>query len=168
MPEIIPGSISLRAMATNFLENSSVNNGIRTETAGQNSGSVPDWKWTASASWSVEAWRASLTARGISSGVYNNYYIECTTGCPLSDTRNVTVSENDIKGAIYFDASVSRDVMFGESSKANFFLNVRNLLDKDPPVVGAFGSFADTLSAYNPSLYDGLGRVFSAGVRVEF
>lgn len=167
-PEFMPGQLSLRAMATNYLENSSVNNGIRTDIAGQNAGSVPNWRWTASATWSDGPWRTSLSARGVSSGVYNNYYIECQTGCPVSNTREVTVSENDIKGAAWLDLSLSRDFEFGSGTRANASLNVRNLLDKDPPVVAEFGSFADTLSAANPSLYDVLGRVYSLGVRLEF
>lgn len=168
-PSFVPGTISLRAMATNYLENSSVTDGVKTETVGQNTGSVPDWRFTASASWSNADWSGSLTARGVSSGVYNNYYIECSNNCPVSNTRNVTVSENDIKGAVYFDASVSKTLRFGdEGSSANVFLNVRNLLNKDPAVVGQYGSYADTLSPANPRLYDVLGRVFSLGVRVEF
>lgn len=167
-PEFMPGNIALRLMATNYLENSSVTNGVKTDIVGQNTGTVPDWRWTASASWSYTDWRVGLSARGISSGVYNNYYVECTTGCPVSNTRNVTVSENDIKGAVYLDTSISKDFSFGEKSTANVFLNVRNLLNKDPVVVAEFGSFADTLSAANPNLYDVLGRVFSFGVKLEF
>jgi len=169
----VPGSFSLRVMATNFLQNSSVNNGIETEIAGQNStigggGTVPDWRYTATFGWALDSWRASLTARGISAGTLNNYFVECTTGCPVSNTRNVTINDNHVAGALYLDASISRDFDFGTSSKANLFLNVRNLTDRDPAVVAAYGSFADTLPAANPNLYDVLGRVFSAGVRFEF
>lgn len=167
-PSFMPGDVDLRLMATNFIENSSVNNGIKTDIAGQNSGSVPDWKWTASATWSHDNWRASLTARGVSDGVYDNYYVECTTGCPVSNTRNVTINENDIEGATYLDASFSRDVTFTGGTQLNVFLNVRNLLDEDPAVYARFGSFADTLTPANPNLYDVLGRVFSAGVQLEF
>jgi outer membrane receptor protein involved in Fe transport len=164
----IPGDFSLRALATNYLENSNVVNGILTDIVGVNLQTVPDWRWTASLSWSLIDWHASLSARGVSSGVYDNYFVECTTGCPVSNTRNVTVSNNHISGAIWFDGAVSHDVEFGGGSKATLFLNVRNLLDKDPPVAAEFGSFADTLSPGNPNLYDVLGRVFNAGVRVEF
>ena len=50
----------------------------------------------------------------------------------------------------------------------NLFLNVRNLLNKDPAVVASSGSFGDTTSPYNAGLYDVMGRVYSAGVRIEF
>ena len=67
-----------------------------------------------------------------------------------------------------FDASISKDFHFGEDSTANVFFNVRNLLDRDPAVAAAFGSFADTLSPANANLYDVLGRVLNAGVKIEF
>jgi outer membrane receptor protein involved in Fe transport len=48
-------------------------------------------------------------------------------------------------------------------------VNVRNLLDSDPEVVAAGpGGYNYTLSAANPVLYDTLGRVYQAGVRVQF
>lgn len=169
-PSFMPGQVALRFMATNYLENSSVTNGIKTDIVGQHytTGTVPDWRWTASLSYSLDAWRGSLSARGVSDGVYDNYFIECTTNCPVSNTRNVTVNENDVSGAIYFDASLSREFTFGDSGRLEAFMNVRNLFDKDPPVVAEFGSFADTLSPANPNLYDVMGRVFSVGLRVEF
>jgi outer membrane receptor protein involved in Fe transport len=173
MSSFVPGNFSLRLLATNFLQNSTVNNGIETDIAGQNSttgggGTVPDWRYTATLGWSMDAWRASLTARGLSDGTINNYFVECTTGCPVSNTRNVTINDNHVAGAIYFDTALSRDFYFGDNSKANVFFNVRNVLDRDPAVAAAFGSFADTLSPANANLYDVLGRVLSAGVRVEF
>jgi outer membrane receptor protein involved in Fe transport len=172
-PSFLPGNFALRFLATNFLQNSSVNNGIETEVAGQNSttgggGTVPDWRFTATLGWTLDAWRSSVTARGLSSGTLNNYFVECTTGCPVSTTRAVTINDNSIAGAIYFDTSISRDFEFGSGSKANVFFNVRNVLDRDPAIAAAFGSFADTLSPANANLYDVLGRVLNAGVRVEF
>ncbi len=175
-PRFLPGDVSLRFMATNFLENSSVNNGVKRDVVGQNTtdgggnaGTVPDWKWTFAANWSSDLWRAGLTVRGISKGTYNNYFVECSTGCPVSNPINVTINDNSVAGAIYLDGSVSRDFHLGDDGrKANVFLNVRNLLDRDPAPMGPHGSFSDTLASYNANLYDGLGRVFSAGVRVEF
>lgn len=171
----VPGSFSLRFLATNFLQNSTVNNGAEVDIAGQNStsgggvaGTVPDWRYTASLGWSLDSWQASLSMRGVSSGTLDNSFVECTTGCPAPKPGLVTINDNHVAGAIYFDTAISRDFPFGDSSKANVFLNVRNLFDRDPAVAAAFGSFADTLPAANPNLYDVLGRVFSAGVRIEF
>ena len=172
-PSVVPGDFSLRLLATNYLQNSTVNNGIETEIAGQNTttgggGTVPDWRYAATFTWTKDVWRAGLTARGLSNGTLNNYFVECTTACPVSNTRNVTINDNHIAGAIYFDTALSREFGFGPGSTANVFFNVRNLLDKDPAVAAAFGSFADTLSPANANLYDVLGRTLNAGVRVEF
>lgn len=175
-PAFMPGDISLRLLGTRYLENSSISTtGVYTDIVGQNGGNVPKYRYTLSANWTNSDWSAGLSARGLSSGVYNNYWVVCSSGCPISqppaglgDSRVVTINNNHIKGAIYFDGSVSKNFLFGEGSKANVFLNVRNLLNKDPAMVASSGSFSDTTSAANPSLYDVLGRVFSAGVRVEF
>ena len=167
MPGFIPGNVALRLMATHNIENATWSNGIKTDVVGNNSGNVPNWRWTASVNWSLDPWKASIAARGISAGVYDNRFIVCSTSCPASVAPNYTVNYNHIPGAIYFDGSLSRSVMFGES-KAEFFVNVRNLLNKDPAVVGQYGSYADTESADNAGLYDVMGRVVQVGVRVEF
>lgn len=168
-PEFMPGDVSLRLLGTRFLENSTTSAaGVYTDTVGNNTGSTPKFKYTFSANWSHADWRAGLTARGVSSGKYNINWIECSTDCPVSTSTNTTISQNDIKGAMWLDASVSKDLQFGSIPRANVFLNVRNLLNKDPVVVASSGSFGDTTSPSNPSLYDVMGRVYSAGIRLEF
>ncbi|MEJ0101000.1 MAG: TonB-dependent receptor [Pseudomonadota bacterium] len=172
-PEFMPGGWAFRLLGTRYLENSSTSAlGVKTDSVGQNSGNTPKFRLTASADWTYNGWHTGLSARAVSSGVYNNYYVVCTTGCPVSapttDTRKLTVNYNHIPGAVWFDGTISKDVTFGEGSKASLFLNVRNLLNKDPAVVASSGSFGDTTSPYNAGLYDVMGRVFNAGFRVEF
>ncbi len=171
-PEFMPGGLAFRLQGTRYLENSSVStSGVYNDSVGQNGGSTPKFRLTASGTWAYNGWHAGLTARGVSSGVYNTHWVVCSTACPVSgagDTRNVTVNGNHIPGAVWFDGSVSKDLSFGDSSKVSVFLNVRNLLNKDPAVVATSGSFGDTTSSYNAGLYDVMGRVFNAGFRVEF
>jgi outer membrane receptor protein involved in Fe transport len=168
-PDFIPGNVSLRLLGTRFLENSSTSaTGVKTDTVGNNTGSTPKFRVTFSANWAYSGWRTGLTARGVSAGKYNKYWIECSTDCPVSAGRNTTINQNDISGAIWLDGSVSKDMQFGALSRANLFLNVRNLLNKDPVVVASSGSFGDTTSPYNAGLYDVMGRVYSAGIRIEF
>ncbi len=164
------GDLMARVLGTRYLKNET-DDGVNPsrDTAGQNTaGGPPDWRWTAMLNYSLEPMNVNLTARGVSSGVYDNRFIECTSGCPTSTINNVTVTENDIKGQVFFDVSFNYDVSLG-AADMNLFLNVRNVLDSDPRVVAeAPGGFRYSLSAANPVLYDVLGRVYQTGVRFQF
>ncbi len=58
--------------------------------------STPDWRFNATAGWENDAATVSFTARRLSSGVYSNAYIECTSGCPTSTAANQTINDNHI------------------------------------------------------------------------
>ena len=78
------GDVAIRVLATHFLKNYS-SNGINTptDTAGQNTlNGPPDWIYRATLSYSNDPLTVTLIGRGVSSGVYDNSWIECTTGCP--------------------------------------------------------------------------------------
>ncbi len=164
------GDVAIHGTATHYVRNFT-DNGIDApvDTAGQNSGgSPPDWRYQVSASWDTDVIRTSLTMRGVSSGTYNNAWIECDSGCPLSTiaNRTVAVGDNHIEGAIYWDASFTYKFGMGDDVNAEAFLNIQNIANSDPVVVAPLS----TGSAYwtpvaNSSLYDTLGRVFRAGVR---
>ncbi len=101
----LDGSFNFRAMATHYLENYT-NNGIDApfDTVGQNLGDgPPNWRYRFTATYNNDPWTVALTGRGISDGVYNNQFVLCTTGCPLSTTVHQTINDNHIDGAIYFD-----------------------------------------------------------------
>lgn len=163
------GSVVLRGMATRYLENYT-NNGIEapTDTVGQNAlGGTPKWLYRAMATWTNDPITFNLIGRGISAGVYDNSFVECTASCPVSTVTNRTINDNRIAGAFYVDTSISFDFLtFGSTSQ--FFLSVTNLLDKDPPVVasGPAGS-AYATPATNQSLYDLLGRSYRVGLRFK-
>ena len=110
----------------------------------------------------------NLIGRGISSGTYDNSFVECTTGCPASTSTARTINTNHIDGAFYLDASAYHDFSYG-STDLTLFVSVSNLLDKDPPVVGSgpAGS-AYATPATNQSLYDLLGRTFRVGAKINF
>jgi outer membrane receptor protein involved in Fe transport len=78
------------------------------------------------------------------------------------------VNTNRIKGQIVYDTSFGYGLDIG-GSKMNLFLDVRNILDTDPPVVGD-GPGADGYfyAPANFALHDYMGRVFQAGVRIDF
>ena len=162
------GSLSLQASATTYLENFS-NNGVDepTDTAGENAAAnPPKWRYRATFAYEDDSLKASLTGRGVNSGVYSNSYIECTSACPLSTGTHRTIDNNRINGALYWDAAVSYGVEIQGFRTSEMYLNVKNLANKSPPVVAPLGtgsSFWTPLS--NPNLYDLLGRVFRVGVR---
>jgi iron complex outermembrane receptor protein len=164
----LPGSVMVRALATNYKRNATTTEGVIDDTAGMNTSfGPPSWKWNASIDYSLDSFSASLSARGISSGVYDNDWIECSSGCPASTTKYVTVTDNHIEGAMYLDASVAYEFDVGDVAIEGF-LNVRNLTDKDPEIVAANpGGFNYTIAPANARLYDVLGRTFTVGFRLN-
>ena len=110
----------------------------------------------------------TVTDRIVSAGVYNNAYVVCTSGCPVSTTANNTINNNHIDGAMFFDVSLTYKFMNEGSSTAEAFLNVKNITNKNPVLVagGPTGVPYDTVTT-NPSNYDTLGRVFRAGIRFK-
>ncbi|HEY9091914.1 TonB-dependent receptor domain-containing protein [Parasphingorhabdus sp.] len=164
------GSLVLRGIATLYLENT-VDNGLdpAVDIVGENSsGGNPEFLYRLTASYANGPLRLNLIGRGISSGTYDNSFVECTTACPESTSTARTINTNHIDGAFYLDASVYHDFNFG-SSDLTLFVSVSNLLDKDPPVVasGPAGS-AYATPATNQSLYDLLGRSFRIGAKIDF
>lgn len=160
-----PGTVSVRAVATRYLENYR-NNGIDppTDTVGQNAGDgPPDYLYRVTAIYTADPWTIAVTGRGISAGVYDNAFIECTQSCPRSTTFARTINNNQINGAFYIDTSFTYDL--GDSGTELFF-NVNNLANTDPEIVasGPAGTAYGNPST-NQGLYDFLGRVFRLGVR---
>lgn len=163
------GNLTLRGMATRYIKNY-FDNGIDapTDTVGQNApGGTPKWLYRAQASYEVDDFNLTLIGRGVSDGVYDNSFVECTSGCPASTVTNRTINHNRIKGAFYIDASVTQGFKVNGKDLQLFF-NVSNLFDKDPPVVapGPAGS-AYATPATNQSIYDLLGRTFRIGARFK-
>jgi iron complex outermembrane receptor protein len=170
----LAGDLSLRVLATRYLENYS-NDGINPayDTVGNNSGNgPPKWIWTSSISYSLDPVTVNFSTKSISSGYYasGNYrYIACTTGCPVSTTAMPTINANTIEGAFYVDMGVNYKFLENDDGQeATAFLSISNLFNKDPPVVASGpGGFPYAASAVNSGLYDTLGRFFRVGVRFQ-
>ncbi|MCC2977060.1 TonB-dependent receptor [Sphingomonas sp. PL-96] len=166
--EGLPGTLSLRALATRNIDRRA-DNGTQppTNVVGQNSGALPKWKFRVTANYSIDDLTVQLTGRGFSSGVYSNAYIECDSDCPASTALNRTISDNHLPGAFYVDAYISQKVKIA-AANTEFFLQVGNLFNRDPALVGSGPS--DTSSpdpGTNRSLYDFLGRTFRLGLRFD-
>ena len=164
------GALNFHAQATHFKKNYT-NNTLTppTDNVGQNTtGGSPDWRWTASIGYALDPFSATISARGVSSGVYGVNFVECTSGCPVSTTDYPTINNNHIAGATFFDLSFTYSFPVSDSGTLQTYVNIRNLANKDPVIVagGPSGLPYDTVTT-NPSNYDSLGRVYFAGVRVK-
>jgi outer membrane receptor protein involved in Fe transport len=86
----------------------------------------------------------------------------------VATSNNETINVNHMDGATYFDANIQYKFMSGPSGEASAYLNIRNLMNKDP-FIQAQGPAGVTFltPAFNPSLYDSIGRTFRAGVRFK-
>ncbi|WP_179187218.1 TonB-dependent receptor domain-containing protein [Sphingomonas sp. TZW2008] len=162
----LPGTLSLRGLATRFITRSS-DNGTQppTNSVGQNSGALPKWKYRVTANYTVDDTTVQLTGRGFGAGVYNNTYIECTSDCPASTALNRTISNNRLPGAFYVDAYLAQKIGLG-AGEGQLYLQVNNLFNRDPALVGNGPS--DTSSpdpGTNRTLYDFLGRSIRIGLR---
>lgn len=168
------GELSLRGLATRYLKNYS-NDGITpaTDTVGTNGtngtlkNSLPKWRYSATVAWEDSHLAASLTGRGVSAGVYNTSYIECTTTCPTQTlaqaTANPTINNNRLPGALYFDANVTIKLPHNLET----FVAVDNIANKDPAQMAFGPGIGIAPLSINPVVYDVLGRVFRFGVRFK-
>lgn len=165
------GELGLRGLASHYIENvTDDGQSVTTDTAGVNaSGGTPSWTYRVSATYAVDGFTTSLVGRGISSGVYSNEYVECSSNCPESTPEARTINDNHIDGAFYVDANFSYEFPAGPA-KAEAFISIKNLLNKDPVLIGS-GPGGNNTAAYpqtNRSLYDTFGRFFRMGVRVRY
>ena len=159
----LPGELQLRGLATHtisFLTNSGVLGTIPVESAGVNVGNTPDWKATFTQTWSKDKLSLSLYERWISDGVYSNEFIECRTGCPVSTNIHHTIDNNRMKGATYVDLGGSYEL----NAATTAYFKVDNLFDKDPVA----SPTTNVSPGVNPFLYDVIGRMYRAGVRLRF
>ena len=154
---------SVRALATHnksFISTPGVIGTIPSQLAGANLGSVPKWKGLMTETWENSKLSLSLTQRYVSSGVYNNEWIECQTGCPNATSVHPTIDDNHMAGAFYLDFGAN--YLFGEKTMA--YLKIDNALNRDPPPAPQ----TNVTYGANPFLYDILGRMYRVGVRYNF
>jgi outer membrane receptor protein involved in Fe transport len=165
------GDLSLRALATHYITNTTNNGVTAINLAGSNEpggGDTPNWVYRLEAAYKTDSWIFDVVARGVSAGVVNTAYTQCASNCPPSQSPNFTINDNHIAGAIYFDGSITRTFGIGKVESEVFFA-VKNLFNKDPPLaVNPDSQAAENTPGYlqtNRDLYDVLGRTFTLGVR---
>jgi iron complex outermembrane receptor protein len=163
---IVPGStLSLRASATRYLE-SVLENKINPPNSalGENGGGVPDWRYSVEMTLNKDPFTFWISGRGISDGVYDASYIQCTTNCPASTADNRTVDNNHLAGAFYIDTSFTYRI----GKNLQVYLAVDNVTNKDPAPVPPSTSIGSAQLGVSQLYYDVLGRSYRGGVRVRF
>lgn len=167
------GDLTLRAMATNYLENITDNGVTAIDLAGSNVSATPDWSYRVTAAYSLDPFTLNIAARGVSDGVISNAYTECTSNCPALRPPFYSINDNQIDGALYFDVSATYAFELGESAASGeAYVSIKNLFNSEPPLTAN----PDLLGAENTvgyvqtnrSLYDVLGRTFRVGLRLAF
>ena len=165
-----PGNIALRAFGTYVMALKTIDRQSVTDGAGVNADGLtvpfaPKFRFTASASYNLDPITVTLMARGIGSGKYANNYIACTTGCPPSTAEHPTIDNNHISPVTYYDFSLN----YAFSERGEAFFVAENFMNRDPPAVaGNDNSGGFYAGQGNTSLYDRLGRMYRAGIRVKF
>lgn len=153
----VPGDLTLRALVT-YVDELSLDDGVvANELAGSTVqptilavGGVPHWRANLTATYEVDRYRASATVRHVGGGNINNDFT----------SKDLNVLEHD--GRTYLDLSVRARLVETARGDAELFAAVNNALDSDPPVTGT-GGFVTVRS-----LYDTVGRYYTAGVRFRF
>ena len=153
------GTLSFRTLATKLLEQSTTSSTAKGQSYIDNAGVVgalaPSWILNASVDWAQGPWSLDLNSRYVSGGRYSATY----TASDL-DSLHLQIPSN-----ITFNTS-AHYTFRSVAGSPELYLQVQNLFGRDPPIVPGGASLIgfQTLS----SLYDTMGRFFSAGVRVSF
>jgi len=125
---------------------------------------TPHFRWNTSLTYSLDAFSGTVTWRGTGSGVYRNDLVVCQASCPTSVPGAITVNENSIGDVHYFDAALNYDILDGN---ATAFFVVKNLLNRDPPLIAA-NSQNGWYGGFDNDNFDRIGRTFRVGVRFSY
>jgi iron complex outermembrane recepter protein len=171
--EVGPGRLNLAALGT-YYRTSKQDDGLGAGPystlgdMGQLLVGPPQWRLTTTGTYMLQNFTASLSARFQSSGVIDARYIECTSGCPASGAFAKTIEDNDIASRYYIDTSLAYEFEVA-SMDVEAFLNVRNLLNRDPEIIPQGPTdftYVFPLSK-GVSGFDLMGRQFLLGVRIR-
>ncbi len=151
-------SLTGRFLATHLLENSTTTDtGTTRDTTGEIVSADLDWRSTLGLTYRNGPFSLYMQGRYLSGGIVDIDYVE-----------GVDIMNNHQGSVIYTDARVAYDFEAFNNTGFQVFLNVTNLLDRDPPLVPTWSSFSGSGFGTNEGLYDTLGRRFVAGLRFEY
>lgn len=135
---------------------------------------VPWWRQNLSVTYNTASFVFGLTGRFMSAGKRMPNWIECGTNCPTNlnyayyDT--VAPGLNHMPGYFYLDGNFAYELPATWGAESRLYFNVRNIFNRDPPVVGRnfFGSWGAIVANTVPGLYDVEGTTFQLGVSLRF
>lgn len=160
-------SFTGRAFASWLIERSETGaTGVKTDRAGQtgieqNTGVAYPYaafKLTSNVTYRNGDFSLFVQGRYISPGVNQN---NNAVGAGLQPT-----SHNRVPGVYYVDMNLAYTLDLG-GKDLQLFLNVTNLLDRDPPVTPYWATFGNNAIQTNAGLFDVLGRRFTLGAKVS-
>jgi len=153
-----------RLLATNMRELSTTQSGAaKVDRAGQTGpggsggtvAGVPDWQGTATLAYQRGPIQVAAEERYINHGAYDATWIQ-----------GVDIDNNHVASVAYTNLQLSYAPTLSERLTTEVYLNVTNLMDRDPPRAATWGF---TGSSYtNSSLFDIYGRRYNLGVRIGF
>lgn len=154
------GTLSFRGLFTLNLKNGSESGLTGIFDSALREGGAPRYRYLADLSYHNGPLTVSLTGRGISSGVRDTSFVECSTNCPGG---NNTINNNHVEGAFWVDASASHEIVEGVEG----FFVVTNIANRAPIASADGPGFSTAQFGYNRA-YSDLGRAFRTGVRFKF
>lgn len=145
------GDLNLRVFATRTMQADRSNGTVTTSFDGQNNGNlgIPTWTANGVATYSLDRLSVMAQGRYISSGSYNNSFVEGTH-----------IDDNSLPSRFYLNLSGQYEFDLAGRSLRVFGV-IDNLLDRDPPPVPG------TIVVTNANFYDVIGRSFRLGLVVN-
>lgn len=148
--------LSARAFASYLAEASATNPGLpRIDRAGQTGieGGGPEWQLNLSVAYRAGPWSLYVQERYISGGTY------------ITNWGPDDISDPTVDPAFYTSVQAARDIKLGQGAYT-LYIHVNNLFDADPPLAPDW-RFSGSIHT-NESLFDVLGRRFTAGLKFSY
>lgn len=158
------GDLSLRLLVSYLAHYKATDPfGTVVDSAGVNGGEgdgTPHWQGSFAATYAIKGFSIFAQERYVGSGIYSTNYVE-------GGTAANSINNNHIPRIWYTDLTLKyRFKKVG--CDCELYLGVNNLFDQDPPVAPSRIGAPVSIIATNPTLYDTVGRYYTAGLRYRF
>ncbi|MDT8397537.1 MAG: TonB-dependent receptor [Pseudomonadales bacterium] len=153
-----PQTLSWRFFGTWLNENSVTNLGAaKRDVVGETGFSDnPEFRFTTNVTYNYGPFRAFLQERWVDKGKLD-----------IDEVEGIQIDDNSVRAAFYTDLRLSYTQASGDDGEWEVYGHIANLFDENPPVVANFSIFSGN-STGNDSLFDILGRRFTAGFRFRY